>query len=232
MSLPEIRPYPLPAADELPAGRVDWRPDPARTALLVHDMQRYFLAPYTGAPVPEVSANIARLAAVAREQGVPVFYTAQPGRQDPADRGLLTEFWGEGIGAVMDADPAAADIVEALAPAEGDTVLVKWRYSAFQRSTFAEQLAALGRDQLLITGVYAHIGLQTTAVEAFMRDVQPFLVADAAADFTRERHDQACAYVAQRCGAVTTTADALTALSAAPSALSASSAAAPAGAVR
>ncbi|WP_236243718.1 isochorismatase family protein [Streptomyces sp. CC228A] len=214
MSLPEIRPYPLPAAADLPAGRVAWLPEPGRAALLVHDMQRYFLAPYAGAPVPEVTANIARLAAHARAQGIPVFYTAQPGRQDPADRGLLTEFWGDGIGAVIDADPQAADIVPALAPAEADTVLVKWRYSAFQRSTFAEQLAALGRDQLLITGVYAHIGLQATAVEAFMRDVQPFLVADAVADFSRERHDQACAYVAQRCGAVTTTADALAALSA------------------
>ncbi|WKX74149.1 isochorismatase family protein [Streptomyces sp. XD-27] len=213
MSLPEIRPYPLPAAAELPAGRVGWRPDPARAALLVHDMQRYFLAPYAGAPVPEMTANIARLTEAARERGIPVFYTAQPGRQAAADRGLLTEFWGDGIGAVIDSDPEAVDIVAALAPAEADTVLVKWRYSAFQRSTFAEQLAALGRDQLLITGVYAHIGCQATAVEAFMRDVQPFLVADAVADFSRERHDQACEYVAQRCGVVTTTADALTALS-------------------
>ncbi len=214
MSLPEIRPYPLPTAAELPTGRVAWRPDPDRAALLIHDMQRYFLAPYAGAPVPEVTANIARLADAARERGIPVFYTAQPGRQEAADRGLLTEFWGDGIGAVIDSDPAAADVVDALAPAEADTVLVKWRYSAFQRSTFAEQLAALGRDQLLITGVYAHIGCQATAVEAFMRDVRPFLVADAIADFSRERHDQACEYVAQRCGVVTTTADALTALSA------------------
>ncbi|QNP67690.1 isochorismatase family protein [Streptomyces genisteinicus] len=213
MSLPEIRPYALPEAGELPAGRVRWRPDPARAALLVHDMQRYFLAPYAGAPVPEVTANIGRLLRLARERDVPVFYTAQPGRQDPADRGLLTEFWGDGIGRVIDADPGAADVVGDLAPEAGDTVLVKWRYSAFQRSTFAEQLAALGRDQLLITGVYAHIGCQATAVEAFMRDVQPFLVADAVADFSRDRHDQACEYVAQRCGVVTTTADALTALS-------------------
>ncbi|WP_187283491.1 isochorismatase family protein [Streptomyces sp. t39] len=214
MSLPEIRPYALPGAGELPAGRVRWRPDPARAAVLVHDMQRYFLAPYAGSPVPEVTANIAGLLRLARQQGVPVFYTAQPGRQDPADRGLLTEFWGDGIGRVIDADPRAADVVDDLAPEADDTVLVKWRYSAFQRSTFAEQLDGLGRDQLLITGVYAHIGVQATAVEAFMRDVQPFLVADAVADFSRERHDQACEYVAQRCGVVTTTADALTALSA------------------
>ncbi|MFD9889372.1 isochorismatase family protein [Amycolatopsis sp. NPDC059027] len=214
VSLPEIRPYPLPDAAELPAGRVGWSPDPARAALLVHDMQRYFLAPYAGAPVPEVTANIAALIAACRERAIPVFYTAQPGRQDAPDRGLLTEFWGDGIGAVIDADPRAADIVDELAPAEGDTVVAKWRYSAFQRSAFAEQLAARGRDQLLITGVYAHIGCQATAVEAFMRDVRPFLVADAVADFSRERHDQACEYVAQRCGAVTTTAVALAALTA------------------
>lgn len=214
MSLPEIRPYPMPTAAELPPGRVAWRPDAARAALLVHDAQRYFLAPYQGSPLPEMTANIAALIAAARAHGVPVFYTAQPGRPEAADRGLLTEFWGAGIGGVIDADPHAADIVADLAPEPGDTVLTKWRYSAFQRSEFAEDLAALGRDQLLITGVYAHIGCQATAVEAFMRDIRPFLVCDAVADFSRERHDQACEYVAQRCGVVTTTADALAALSA------------------
>lgn len=212
VSLPTIQPYALPGAAELPAGRVDWRVDPSRAALLIHDMQRYFLAPYAGAPIPEVVANIAALAAECRERGVPVFYTAQPGHQDPADRGLLTQFWGDGIGAVIDADPGAADVVDELAPAADDVVLVKWRYSAFQRSALAELLAAAGRDQLVVTGVYAHIGCQATAVEAFMRDVQPFLVADAVADFSRTHHDQACDYVASRCGVVTTTADVRTAL--------------------
>jgi bifunctional isochorismate lyase/aryl carrier protein len=216
VSLPRIEPYPLPGPADLPAGRVDWRPDPGRAALLVHDMQRYFLAPYRGAPVPAVTANVAALLAACRERGVPVFYTAQPGRQDVADRGLLTEFWGAGIGAVIDADPAAAEIVDELAPGGSDTVLVKWRYSAFQRSTLAEQLASLGRDQLVVTGIYAHIGCQATAVEAFMRDVRPFLVADGVADFSRRHHDQACEYVAQRCGMVTTTAAVLAALAGVP----------------
>jgi bifunctional isochorismate lyase/aryl carrier protein len=216
VSLPSIPPYALPGAAELPAGRVDWRPDPDRFALLVHDMQRYFLAPYAGAPVPEVTANVRALIGACRERGVPVFYTAQPGRQAAADRGLLTEFWGDGIGAVIDADPQAEEVVDELAPAPGDTVLTKWRYSAFQRSDFAERLAAAGRDQLLVTGIYAHIGCQATALEAFMRDVAPFLVADGVADFSRARHDQACEYVAQRCGALTTTADVLAALAAVP----------------
>ncbi|TMR06851.1 isochorismatase family protein [Actinomadura soli] len=213
MSLPKIAPYPLPAAAELPDGRVRWPLEPARAALLVHDAQRYFLAPFAGSPIPELTANTARLLAAARAAGVPVFYTAQPGRQADADRGLLTEFWGPGIGAVIDDDPRAADIVTDLVPEPVDTVLVKWRYSAFQRSTFHEALTARGRDQLLITGVYAHIGCQATAVEAFMRDIRAFFVADAVADFSRAWHDRACEYVAQRCGVVTTTADALSALS-------------------
>lgn len=214
VSLPKIKPYSLPAADELPASRVEWQLDPDRAALLVHDMQRYFLAPYAGAPIPAVVDNTARLLTSFRALGAPVFYTAQPGRQAPDDRGLLTEFWGDGIGAVIDADPKAEEIVDALAPAPTDTVLVKWRYSAFQRSNLAERLAEQGRDQLVITGVYAHIGCQATAVEGFMRDIRPFLVADAVADFSREYHDQACTYVAQRCGVVATTADALAACSA------------------
>ena len=39
-----------------------------------------------------------------------------------------------------------------------------------------------------------------TAADGFMRDIRPFFVADALADFSRERHDQAVAYVADRCG--------------------------------
>lgn len=46
MALPEIPPYALPRAEELPANRAPWLPDPDRAVLLVHDMQRYFLRPY------------------------------------------------------------------------------------------------------------------------------------------------------------------------------------------
>lgn len=207
MSLPTIAPYALPQAHELPASRPDWSPDPARAVLLVHDMQRYFVAPFsrTEEPVSRCVENIAALAARARVLGVPVVYTAQPGEQPPAERGLLDDFWGRGPAAAYAEDPGVVAIVDELAPEPGDEVLTKWRYSAFQRSNLAELLAAAGRDQLLITGIYAHIGCMVTAVEAFMRDVQPFLVADATADFSRAHHEQAITWTAQRCGVVTST---------------------------
>jgi bifunctional isochorismate lyase / aryl carrier protein len=204
VAIPAIAPYPLPAGPELPANRAGWRADPARAVLLVHDMQNYFLDAFTpgAAPLPHVLEHVALLRKHCSDLGIPVVYTAQPGGQDPADRGLLTDFWGPGLGA---GDPRDAAIVDALAPGPGDRVLTKWRYSAFVRTPLADLLADQGRDQLIVTGVYAHIGVLATACDAFMRDVQAFVVADAVADFSAAHHRSALAYAAQRCAVTKTT---------------------------
>lgn len=199
MALPSIAPYPLPVAADLPEARAPFRPDPARAALLIHDMQGYFCAAFAQGqpPLTPAIANIARLAGLARAAGVPVFHTAQHGDQDRRDRGLQAELWGPG----MTETPAHVDILPELAPEPGDFRLVKHRYSAFQRSNLETLMRVRGRDQLLITGIYAHIGCLATAAEAFQRDIEPFFVADALADFSRERHDMAIAWVAACCGA-------------------------------
>lgn len=204
MSIPNITSYLLPAADELPANKVNWVVDSQRAVLLVHDMQDYFLRFY-GADSPLMRTlvdNIVRLYQWAKQQGIPVVYTAQPVEQSDAERALLNDMWGPGL---TKADPEQCRIVQAIAPAADDTVLVKWRYSAFQRSDLQEKMRAWQRDQLIIVGVYAHIGCLTTALDAFMRDIQPFMVADAVADFSRAEHAMALKYVAGRCGAVTST---------------------------
>lgn len=203
MPIPPIAPYAMPRPDELAGNRVSWRARPERCALLVHDTQRYFLDAYRSEepPIPELYRNIESLRIELGKLGIPVVYSAQPGSQDPARRGLLADFWGPGMGD----DPSETAIVGALAPNPDDIVLTKWRYSAFQRTDLAEILRWHGRDQLVITGVYAHLGCLTTACEAFMRDTQPFFVADAMADFSRDDHMMALNYAARRCATVTTT---------------------------
>lgn len=201
MTIPALISYPLPDADALPQNKVSWQLQPQRAALLIHDMQDYFVAFY-GERSPlmqELQRQIAALKRWCREHGVPVIYTAQPSEQTPQQRALLNDMWGPGLTA---ADPQQQQIVAGLAPEAQDTVLVKWRYSAFQRSDLEQRLREAGRDQLLICGIYAHIGCLMTAADAFMRDVQPFLVADAVADFSAEQHRMALLYVATRCGAV------------------------------
>ena len=211
MALPKIAPYSY--REQEHQNRVNWRVDPAHAALLVHDMQRYFVRAFElerdGQPLPDAQINIAianirRLLDAAHAANIPVYYTAQPPRQNPADRRLLTDFWGDGL-----QDDENARILDELAPTEADTVLTKWRYSAFVRSPLEEQLKDLGRDQLIIGGIYAHIGCLTTALEAFMRDIQPFMVADALADFTAEEHRMACEYASGRCACVINTAEVL-----------------------
>ncbi|MGA4843865.1 isochorismatase family protein [Streptomyces sp. G45] len=203
MALPAIRPYPMPTADALPPNRVDWTVDPARAVLLVHDLQNYFLSAYDSeaAPIPELLANVRALKERAAALGVPVVYTAQPGGQTPAERGLQQDFWGSGL----PDDPKAAAIADAVAPADGDEILTKWKYSGFVRTGLEDRLRALGRDQLVVTGVYAHIGVLMTACDAWMRDIQAFVVADAVADFSADDHAMALRWAAGRCAVVTTT---------------------------
>lgn len=206
MSIPSLNTYALPTVAEFPTQKAAWQLEPDRSVLLIHDMQRYFLRFWGDASplVAQLTAHLVTLRDWAHARGVPVVYTAQPVEQSQADRALLNDLWGPGLTV---ADPALAAVVEPLTPQPQDTVLTKWRYSAFQRSPLQDLLREWGRDQLLIGGVYAHIGCMMTAVDAFMRDIQPFMVGDAVADFCAEDHRMALQYVAGRCGRVVSTAE-------------------------
>ena len=205
MAIPRLASYPLPQPEGFPANKVSWKPVADRAVLLIHDMQRYFVEFYGDSSplIAQVVANIAALRAWADAQGVPVVYTAQPTDQPPADRALLNDMWGPGL---TQADPALQQVVDELAPKDGDVVLTKWRYSAFHRSNLQDLMTEWRRDQLIVCGVYAHIGCLTTCTDAFMRDIQAFLIGDAVADFSEEEHRMALRYVATRCGSTLSTA--------------------------
>ena len=203
MSIPPIAPYAMPRQDELPANTARWKPDPRRAVLLIHDMQRYFVRPFgaTEEPGTALVANTGALLRRSRDLGIPVAYTAQPGSMTEEQRGLLKDFWGPG----MNATPEDRRVIDELTPDGADEVFTKWRYSAFHGNGLMEHLRSLGRDQLIVCGVYAHVGCLMTAVEAFTNDIETFFVADAVADFTPEFHRLALDYAAARCAVVLTT---------------------------
>jgi len=202
-----VESYPMPTEDELPENTVQWTVDPRRAVLLIHDMQRYFLDAFPAgrSPVTELVRNASALRERCAELGIPVAYTVQPGGMTERDRGLLKDFWGSGMAVA----PEHRDVVEQLRPRVGDLVLTKWRYSAFHRTRLLAAMREQGRDQLVVCGVYAHIGVLMTSVDAFTSDIRPFLVADAVADLSAEYHRFALRYAAERCARTVTTATVL-----------------------
>lgn len=211
MAIPRISAYALDQAAGQFTNKVDWKIDAERAVLLVHDMQNYFVDFYgrDQEPMQSLLKNIQALITLCRQRNIPVVYTAQPPNQKPHDRALLTDFWGTGLTDEGD----VTEIVSELKPQPAETQYVKWRYSAFQRTPLMEDLLDQGRNQLIICGVYAHIGVLSTALEAFMRDVQAFVVTDAVADFSPEEHAMAMNYIAGRCGKVEYLEDVTAALS-------------------
>ncbi|KLU15098.1 MULTISPECIES: isochorismatase family protein [Xenorhabdus] len=199
----KILSYPLPGYVDLPKSTANWLPDRHRTALLIHDMQKYFVNFFEAgtSPIKGVMSNICMLLSVARNFNIPVFYTAQPGSMTSEQRGLLKNIWGEG----MQATDEHRDIIPLLTPTKDETVLTKWRYSAFFKSNLQHHLRDLKRNQLIICGVYAHIGCLTTAIDAYSHDIETFFVSDAVADFSAEKHHLALKMAAEICAVVAST---------------------------
>jgi len=209
MSIPTISSYPMPTVDTFPSQKVNWVLEPKRAVFLIHDMQAYFLRFYDQESdlIKILKQNLAAIKYFCHTNGIPVVYTAQPNDQKPEDRALLNDMWGNGLNDF----PELQKVVNELTPDKKDTVLVKWRYSAFHRSKLESLMKSWGRDQLIIGGVYANIGCMITASDAFMRDIQPFMVGDALADFSEEEHRLALQFTGGRVGRVASTDEVLTA---------------------
>ncbi|HHC7308247.1 TPA: isochorismatase family protein [Vibrio campbellii] len=197
MAIPKIASYKIPQSETFPENTVDWKIDPKKAVVLVHDLQTYFLNFFdkTKSPVPELLENVSKVLDNARAANIPVIYTAQPANQEPNERALLTDFWGAGL-------TQDTDIAPEVSPQAGDIQYTKWRYSAFKKTPLLQWMQEEQRDQLIIVGVYGHIGILSTALDAFMLDIKPFVIGDAIADFSEEDHLHTLKYVAGRSGCV------------------------------
>lgn len=195
-----VEPYDLPSEEDMPVNVVDWRVQPHRAVLLIHDMQSYFLAAFDHEMRDRLIDTIATLRKHCADHGARIAYTAQPGRMTEKDRGLLRDFWGPG----MTSSESDRAIVPELTPRDGDWTFVKWRYSAFFASDLLTRMRSEGRDQIVLCGVYAHVGILATALDAYTNDVQVFLPADAIGDFSAEQHRMTLRYTASCCAMVTT----------------------------
>lgn len=138
--------------------------DPARTALLLIDMQNDFVKQGGSLLVPDAEATIPvirDLLEVARASRVRVVYSQDTHRQGDPEWDVWPEHCREGSW--------GWEIVDELAPGGDDTVLRKVRYDAFYGTPLDHLLRLWGVDTLVICGTVANISVQYTAASAALR---------------------------------------------------------------
>jgi ureidoacrylate peracid hydrolase len=176
--------------------------DPARTALLVIDMQNAFVMPggsmarlgLSTSRGHDVIEPVHRLIEACRKHGLPVIHTLTTFRVDYADAGLVAERFPalQPLGHIM-SGTWDAQIVDHLLPRAGEYVIPKSRFNAFYGTNLELVLRSLGVDTLIVAGVATNICVDSTIREAFIRDVKVILPRDATASYTKEMEEASLA---------------------------------------
>jgi nicotinamidase-related amidase len=188
---------------EVPAEPTPFLLVPDKTALIVIDMQRDFLLPggfgeSLGNDVDQllkVVPPLADLIAAARSAGIMVIHTREGHRPDLSDcppaklnRGAPSKRIGDDgkYGRILIRGEYGHDIVDELAPIDGEVVIDKPGKGAFYATDLQEILTAAGITQLLVTGVTTEVCVHTTTREANDRGYECLVVSDCVGSYFPE----------------------------------------------
>jgi ureidoacrylate peracid hydrolase len=170
----------------------------ARTALVVVDMQNYFVAQGFAAEVPaarDIVPNINRMAKTLRAAGGAVVWiqTTAAGALEHwgnHHRYMLTPQRREKRLTQLDESHEGFKLFPSLEPLPGDLRVKKVKYSAFiaGSSDIDAQLKSLGIDTILVTGTVTNVCCESTARDAMMLDYRVAMMSDGNASLTDEEH--------------------------------------------
>lgn len=161
---------------------LDFRP--AESAMIVLDMQRYFLDETSHAYVPSAVPVVPRLTQLAeayRRRRRPVIFTRHMNSGD--DAAMLAKWWRD----VIVKDSPSSHIVADFDPSNAE-VLEKTQYDAFYGTGLEKKLRGEGVTQVLICGVLTHLCCETTARSAFVRGFEVFFAVDGTATYDERFH--------------------------------------------
>ncbi|MDK2744561.1 MAG: cysteine hydrolase [Nitrospira sp. BO4] len=186
---------------------------PARTALLVIDMQRDFLLPegYAAqagldiAPLTATIRPIEKLLAVGRAAGLLIVHTREGHVPDLSDcppyklersRRAGAEIGSKGpLGRLLVRGEVGHDFVESLRPKAGEIVIDKPGYSAFSHTTLQQALTKRSIETLIITGVTTEVCVSSTLRSAVDLGYRCITVSDACASGDPTLHKAALAMI-------------------------------------
>lgn len=158
-----------------------------RAALLIIDMQKFFLDPasptYTCGGTAILS-NLGKLIKTFREAGRPVIYTCHVHHPDGLDAGIMS-WWWEGM--CIEGSPAS-EVHDSIAPVSGEKIIYKHRYSSFYNTDLETILRCLKVEDLVISGIMTNMCCESTARDAYYRDYRVFFPADGTGSINEEMH--------------------------------------------
>jgi nicotinamidase-related amidase len=196
--------------------------DPARTALVIIDVQQDFTGPRgamarIGLDLSGVEAAIDRieaLIAAARGVGAQVAFARVMSSEatDSAALKLLNARKGRPPGAIaICREGAEGSAYYRLAPEAGDIEVLKRLFDSFHGADLDAQLRARGVETLVITGFTTDCCVDATARAAFHRDFNVFVVSDACDAYDPDLHLGALRALQKNVALLTATADVLAA---------------------
>ena len=191
--------------------------DPARTALLLIDMQRDFVEPggfgeTLGNDVSLLQAVIPPLRevlAATRAAGMTVIHTREGHRPDLTDcpltklnRGNPTMRIGDvgSKGRILIRGEYGHDIVDELAPLPGEVVIDKPGKGSFYATDLHQRLEAAGITSLVVTGVTTEVCVHTTVREANDRGYECLVLSDCVSSYFPEFQQAGLAMIAAQGG--------------------------------
>src|SRR5215469_14408872 len=183
--------------------------DPAKTALVVVDMQNAFMLPgvaHALCPMAEkIVPNINRLAQAVRETGGTVVWIKTTFKDDALQNWstyfeMVTPQQSAKRVEALTADSKGHQLWADLDVHAEDIIVEKNRFSAFIQgsSNLAEVLRARGIDTILITGTVTNVCCESTARDAMMLNFKTIMVTDSNAAVTDADHNASlCAFYLQ-----------------------------------
>jgi isochorismate hydrolase len=156
----------------------------SQSALLVLDMQSYFLDAASHAYIPSAGAilnGILQLIDAYFIHQRPIFFSQHI--NTAADAGMMSIWWKD---LITSTNPLHRIIPEI--DLSVGTLIQKNQYDAFYHTSLDEMLHARGVTQLVICGVMTHLCCETTARSAFMRGFEVFFPVDGTATYNLAYH--------------------------------------------
>ncbi len=178
--------------------------DPARTALVVIDLQRAFMDDTVGHAVAPAARDIVpavnRLAAAVRATGGGVFWVKNTHDEhclsewSVAHAMATPEMRDKRIAAMSEGTPGH-ELWPGLDVKAEDEIVNKYRYSAFLpgMSDLPQRLRSRGFDTVLITGTVTNVCCESSARDAMMTNFRTIMVSDGNAAMSQAEHEASLA---------------------------------------